>query len=647
MLNCFQDKIRSHQTALFLVVAITLITFIVFLPALNNGFTNWDDGNALTENPMVKKLSPQALHNIFTDRTQGLYIPLVIFSYTLEHHFFGLDPFIYHLNNLLLHVLNTLLVFVMIYLLSKKNLSVAFMTSLLFGIHPLRVESVAWVTERKDVLYAFFYLWAILSYMVYLAKNNPKKYYLLSIFFFILSTLSKPAAVTLPVILFLYDYIMERPKSIHLLIDKLPFFGVAIIIGFINIFVRLELVPTRPHPPTSLDVFLLSMDSIIFYLSKQLLPLNLSALYQFSSKPGCFLFPLLASSPIVVLALTAGIIYSSKYTRKIVFGFSFFIIHVLPVLALIPWWGIEAALGDRYMYLPSVGITYALVYFGYLLYEKTFRKYRWAPKVFLSAVFIVIMVFAQQSWARCKIWGNGFTLWTDTIQKSPGSSKAWVNLGTYYMSIKKPLEAIPNFKRALTVDPLLSMAHNNLGAAYKEMGDYDRAIDSYNKAIAYDPKYLQPYNNRGIAYFEKGKMLEAMMNFNLAVQRAPNDEKAYFNRGAVYQKIGRLDEALVEYNRAIALNPSYAKAYDGRGMVYFKRGQVNRAIVDYSRAIALDRLLGMTYYHRALAYLLEKNLTASLQDAYQAKKLGHEVSSHFMKNLKEAFESNGQRLSTN
>ena len=275
-----------HKTSLNIAFCACLILVIVslsFLPSLKCGLVNWDDDRYLSNTPAVQSLSLTTVKEASTSFFIGHYQPLTILSYALDYHFYKLNPYHYHLTNLILHLLNSLLVFYLIYLLSG-NIIVSFITAILFGLHPLHVESVAWVSERKDVLYSFFFLLSCITYLYYLTKGNKHKYYILSLFLFLCSLLSKSMAVTLPLLLLLIDYYLKRKPNKTLLLDKIPYFFLSIIFGIIAIFG----VGIRPKVGFSLFGALSAASyATVFYLGKLFLPIKLSCLYpDYSFEPG-------------------------------------------------------------------------------------------------------------------------------------------------------------------------------------------------------------------------------------------------------------------------------------------------------------------------------------------------------------------------
>lgn len=576
---------------------IIIITGASFFPALKNGFTNWDDSVYLIDNTLARELSIKNVVRIFTNLNKAVYEPLTLITFNIEHHFFGLDPFIYHLNNLLLHLLNTLLVFAMIYSLSKKNLLAAFITSILFGIHPLRVESVAWITERKDVLYAFFYLLAMLSYIACLIKTHWKKYYVLSILFFILSVLSKPAAVSLPMVLFLIDYMNGKKIDLKNLLFKLPFILIMILSSILCFWVKLGAQVTQKESLVGMRLNpLFYTDSIIFYVKKVLWPMDLCAYYKLSHKPGYLLggsFPL---SPILVILYIGGMIWAFKKSRDIFFGAAFFLLSLLPVISLTPF-------ADRYTYVPYLGLFYLWAHGIVGIYESLLRKKAFILRItvlFLATFMIGTLSLMTQ--ARCGIWKDSSTLWTDTLKKHPD----------------------------------LAMAYKNRGVHYLDNKQYDKAIEDFNELIRLDPKDANGFNNRGISYLYTGRTDLAIEDFDRALSMDGTNKKIYLNRAAYYDAKGLHPKAIVDYSKAIMLDPEYARAYSNRAVQLSKIGRFDEALKDFNKAIDLDINCAPAYYGRAMINSMRQHYKDGLKDALTAQKLGHPVNQGFLQKLKEA-----------
>lgn len=329
-----------------LISLILIITFVAFLPSLKNGFVNWDDEIYVINNTAIKSLSVGNINKILTSFFVGNYQPLAILSYLLEYQFVKLNLFGYHLTNLILHLFNCLLVFWLIAMLSGR-VSIALITSILFGVHPLLVESVAWISERKDVLYAVFFLGATICYLKYLREKQKLKYYLFSIFLFALSLLSKSMAITLPLVLLLIDYLLHRRHDKYMFIDKAPFFLLSLIFGIIAIYSQNSSEPSMQRGLYYLlTKFIILSYCIIFYLNKIFMPIRLSCLYPYYGLEN-ILLPLFY--PTMFIILLVAVIISCKYTKKFIFGSAFFLIIILPVLQFMPLG--ETIVADRYKYI--------------------------------------------------------------------------------------------------------------------------------------------------------------------------------------------------------------------------------------------------------------------------------------------------------
>src|SRR3989339_472154 len=285
----------KKQNIIFPICLILIITFISYYPSLKNGFVTWDDPAYVTGNLQIRSLSLQNVKNIFTSFTMDLYTPLSNLSYAIEYNIFKLNPKIYHITNLFIHLLNCILVFWLFFLISDK-ISVSFLVSLLFGIHPLHVESVAWISERKDVLYAFFFLLSLISYIYYYNKKEAKYYYF-ALILFILSILSKPMAVTLPVILFIFDYLLNRKFTWDIFKEKILFFIIAVIFSIINLYGG---TPPKLHYDIFEKIFFPTY-VLLFHLFKTIIPLKLSAIYPHPEKIGNFLPSIFYISFIVIV----------------------------------------------------------------------------------------------------------------------------------------------------------------------------------------------------------------------------------------------------------------------------------------------------------------------------------------------------------
>lgn len=523
---------KRNQIIIF-AIFILLVVFASFSPALNSGFVGGgDDDKYVVGNLLIRDLSWPGIKNIFSSiHYGGLYKPLTVLTFAIEYHFFKLDPYIYHLTNVILHLLNVLLVFWLILLVSRKAW-VAFIVALFFGIHPLHVESVAWVSERKDVLYSLFFLSGIIAY-IYSLKEKSRRYHYLAFCLFILSLLAKPMGLTFPFILLLCDYILYNKIGGDNLKKKAVFFIVSAIFLVLNLNFASRYA-IRPSSFVFFDNIFIASYALAFYLSKIMLPIKLCVLYPYPQKIGNLLPFIFLVSPLIVLILAGAVIISKRYTRKIIFGSFFFLFCLFPALQLIPTG--NAIVADRYAYLSSIGIFYILAEFILWLYQ---RKLRNAPIIKALSVTGLVMVIAALSfltWNRCKVWRSADTWFDDVLRSYPaqvrekisfykekieqdhGSPEAYNNLAVFCAGLGNHEIAIFLSQKSIEINPNSPEAYNNLAAAYGFTENFDKAIEFSKKAIALEPRFASAYNNLSAAYYYKKQYALAIQNIDTAMR---------------------------------------------------------------------------------------------------------------------------------
>jgi len=563
-------KKRDLIISICLILAFTLTSFF---PSLKIGFVNRDDNSYITENPLITELSWEKIKTIFSTSYMGHYHPLTLLSYSLEYLFFKLNPFVYHATNLILHLCNSLLVFWFIFLLTD-SLLVSLVVALFFGIHPMHVESVTWVSERKDVLYSFFFLGSMICYLFY-RRTKEMKYYYLLFFLFVLSLLSKVMAMTLPFVLLLFDYHLDRKFDKKMLIEKAPFFMLAFCFGLIAISIPGSMGGTKHgYPLSSFGKFFIFSDILLFYLTKLIIPAKLSCLYPYPGEiitpwPYIFLYlPILIGFLIVFLFLI-------KDTKKIIFGLLFFFVTIAPALPL-------KTVADRFTYIPSIGIFYIFGEVISYLYWRRIKDSRMMRTLFLIVLIGIIGVFSFLTWEGSWVWKDSMALWDNVIKKYPNIPKAYASRGE----------------------------------AYSEIGQYDQAILDYTKALKINPKYSEAYYDRGNAYGKKEMLDQAILDYTKALEINPKYSEAYYNRGNAYGKKDQFDQAILDYTKALEINPNYVEAYTNRGSVYYVKRQYERAISDFSKALEINPGFSLAYFNKALAC----EMTGQLWDAIQAYK---------------------------
>jgi protein O-mannosyl-transferase len=521
---------------------VSLITFLVYLPALHNEFVNWDDGIYVYENPYIQKVNMNFVQWAFFDFHAGNWHPLTWISHALDYAIWGLNPFGHHLTNNIIHSLNALVVVLLgvklVELFHKRSnrektsffpsnenspLIVGTVAGMLFGIHPLHVESVAWIAERKDVLCALFFLLSIRSYINFVDSgiaNSPfkrmtsrffNKRYLYALGFFILALLSKPMAVTLPVVLIIIDWfpcerIRSREAFKDSLTEKIPFLILSLVSSVMTVLAQSSDKALVPFEANSLILrLIISARALLSYLSKMFFPFDLIPFYPYP-KGVSFLSLKYLMPVLLVVACTAACIAASKKWKLWLAVWSYYVITLLPVLGIIQVGG--QSMADRYTYLPSIGPFIALGLGAALLFEKANSlKPRNLP---VKATFFIVgsmitLFLSFESIKQIHVWKNSITLWNYVIKKEPGEmTPAYYNLGLFYGQKGSLDMAIQNFSRAIEINPKFDMAFNNRGTTFYLQGQYERAFDDFNQAINLSQNNAEAYTNRGYVYLERG-----------------------------------------------------------------------------------------------------------------------------------------------
>jgi tetratricopeptide (TPR) repeat protein len=593
---------KKRTTNLVWVIPfILLISFVIYVPSFKGAFV-WDDDRYIQHNPLITSIDLKAL---FSTYVMGNYHPLTMLTYAIEYQFFGLNPVGYHVINLLLHVMNVLLVFYVVFHLSGKVI-VALIACLLFGIHPMHVESVAWASELKDLLYSFFFLASYIFYLKYL-KDQEKKLYYFSLLLFLCSLLSKGMAVSLPVVLLLTDYFEEGKITRRRIMEKIPFFVLAVIFGIVAILAQKSSEAIQDITKFAfLQRIVFASYGFINYLLKLILPYKLSAFYPYPITSGENLPGYYYLFPLFLIMLTILVIYSFRFSKKFFWGIGFFGATVFLVLQLLPVG--DAVMADRYSYIPSIGVFYLAGEGFYWLWNRN-RK---TVSIIMAGVFAIF--FSIRTYARCSVWENGLILWSDVIDKYPTVAVAYNNRGGALMNEKRYEEALNDYNKAIELRPNYYDAYNNRGILHSEIQKKQEALRDYNKAIEFGPNHPEVYSNRGLLFMEFNKYKEALSDFNKAIELQPDYSLAYYNRGLLAMNQGKNPQAYSDYAMAIKLNPAYVEAYINRGVLFHNENKFDEAITEYNKAAELQPANPQIYYDRGLALMAKKNYDGAIND---------------------------------
>ncbi|HCM29687.1 MAG TPA: tetratricopeptide repeat protein [Bacteroidales bacterium] len=575
--NQFLDK------PLYIYLLLFISCLLVYFNSFQNELIyNWDDAGYILKNPYIDSLSWQNIKDIFSNFYFSNYQPLTLIVYAIIFKFVGTKVFLYHFVQFIFHVLNTFLVYKFISLLqNKKWISIG--VALLFAVHPMHVESVAWISEMKDVLYTFFFLLALITYHYYVNKPDKKtKWYLWTIFLFILSLLSKPSAVIFSVVLLAMDLYYERLWRWRTWIEKIPFFLLSLGFGIITILAQEGAIQELGPVLKGYERALIVIYSYILYLWKFFLPINLSAAYPYPIKDGGVLPTEYFIIPIAFIALCV-IVYLLRKNKKFIWGILFFTINLLMVIQIIPVGGMIAS--ERYTYIPYIGLSFSAL----TLMEKYIKNIK-LNYVILGIIVVIFTFLAHQ---RTYYWRNGDVLFSDVLNKYPRYAYGYNNRGFLYWDHY----AIDIYKD----NPQMKEKY------------VEKALQDFTKAINLDYTYAEPFLNRGILYYNTGRPDQALADFNRFLELKPDNPDGLLNRANTLSTLGRFKEAIPDYNKYLTIKNDDPKAYMWRGIAYFNIQNYDSAIIDFNKSIEIDSDYYEPYYWLGVIYYNQKDYSNALK----------------------------------
>jgi len=623
-----------------LLVAATLL---VYLPAWN-GKPIWDDDFYVTNNPLLA--APDGLRRIwFSTDSPSQYFPLTYTVLRMEHSLWGLNPAGYHSVNILLHAINALLVWL---LLKRLSVPGAWLAAALFALHPVQVESVAWITELKSVLSLFFILLTLFCWVEFIGERAKRFWYWLALVFYALALFSKTTACTLPAALLLILWLKTKPIDWRRLAQMVPFLAMGLGMGLLTMWWE------RFHQGTQGKQFsmglperiLVASHALWFYAGKLFWPVNLT-----------FMYPRWTIEPANPwgygwLAMGIGLCAAIYFTRRF-FGRSvevatlFYVATLSPLLGFVTVYTFRYTfVADHYQYVASIGLI-ALAAAGITIAFKT------RPFLKLACCGALLLTLGMLTWRQAGMYTDIETLWRTTIAKNsnaflaynnlgiilsgkgqmdaavadfqkaleinPGFFEAQSNLGNALLQKGRVAEARDHFKKAVEINPDSAVSHYNLGNALLGMGQLDGAMVQFRKALEIQTDYAEAHNNLGVVLLRKGQPEEeAMLQFQEALKLNPDYAEAHYNLGAVFGVRGRLDEAVEQYRIAIQLKPDYADAQGNLANVLATQGKLDEAVKAYQQTLELVPKSAQAHFRFGQALQGQRNFEAAIQEYQQA-----------------------------
>jgi len=587
---------RSYALAIFLLVS---VGGGLYLNTLGNIFTNWDDG-MIYDNTKVRGLDWENILKIFTLERGGTYQPLRALSYAIDYHFWKLNPLGYHITNILFYILTCIMVYLTFLHLSmhlRERASpdshgrVAILGALLFAAHPVHVEAVTWLAARKEVLQGFFFFLAFYLYLRGREEGAKRKvlYFSLVIFSILLATLSKPSAVVFPGVILLYEVTKSGKKWVNFFKTHWVFLSLSLIISIIFTFILLKVMfeaggikqyrgaGTASNVLVCLYVFLQSIKLLIFTI-------NYSAAYSFLVSMPVFCLKNIILI-LVTLSLFAFGVLSLRWTKTIFFSLFFFLITLLPYLNIIP---ISTLKADRYVFIASFSYVFLLgiVFDRFYIYQHKKFSEGFFKLLSITLFLFLLTVYSLMTVRQNKIWENSYTLWTDAVEKNPGSNTANALMGVVYMELGMDRDSVKYLDKAVQLLPYDYQSRNNLGIVYGRLDEPEKALQQFVTAMQLRPDDDTIKINLSVFYQRQKEYQKAKEVLKYLLSKSPQNANLYYRMALIYKDEEQYEAAISELLKATELAPNIINPCVELGNIYATRMKdIKRAKYYYTKGI--------------------------------------------------------------
>jgi protein O-mannosyl-transferase len=662
-------QLTQQTTSVFdgwLPIAVVLaVTFFAFIQTFQSDFVNWDDDLNILKNKNLAAFTFDNLKNIFTSNIMGGYNPLPILTFAIEKGIYGEEGLskLIHADNLILHLVTVFLVYRLVGLMGFSRWS-ALLVALLFGIHPMRVESVAWATERKDVLFGAFYFASLIQYAKYLKSDTysiTSRHLLWAFILFVLALFSKVQAVSLPLSMLAMDYYFKRSINVKLVFEKIHFWLGSLAMG-LGTIILLKTEKTIDDTVLNYSVFekiAIGFYTYLVYLGKFIYPWVMSPIYPFPKEVSAGFY----ASSLFFIVSVAGVWWAyRKGWSTLVFGWTFFFVNYIFVSQIVQ--AGQGYLADRFTYVPYFGFFLILAAFieGGLFKEAIGKgqlgkggfgkNVDWKAKLAIGG-YLLLLFFTTYN--QVGVWKDGETLWTHAIGFDDKIPTAWQNRaliyrdrkqndkaiadlnmslaikpsaasfnsrGKTYFDMNKPVEGLADYNNALKLDPTLIEAWANRGAAFGQLGKLDSAMLDLSKALSLDSTHINALVNRGAALGVIGKKEEAIRDLTRVIELEPTHVNAIVNRSLTYREMGKNDLALADCDLYLAIKKDNPNVWIDRALLKRQLNRTSEAIADFDEAIKINPFNGAFYIERAQCYRILGNRSAMQADVQTAKARG-------------------------
>lgn len=633
------------------VALIVTLSVVGYINTLGNSFV-YDDYSAIVNNEFIKdwRHIPKFFSiDYFWGSDEASYRPIVTLSYLVDYSIWRLNPIGYHLTNLIIHIINAILFYILINLVFK-DIAASLIATLFFIVHPALTEAVNGISYREDLLCSLFMLGSIISFVKFSGlisnkschkdmatpacqftsrsvsltswrrKAAPSIIFAISLISYFFALFSKEMAITLPLLLFLivlYLKLQDRFKPSQKIICLSGYLFIALFYLFIRFMILCpEDMQGSPNITdyNILENLIIMAKLLSFYVGLLFFPVKLNADYVITTSASVS-DPYFILSSLMLVTICIITIKIKRFSGNTYFSILWFAISILPVANIAP---IENIVAERYLYIPSMGF---FIFIGTALANGLrcngiFKKARLGMIITILLIVSAIFLCSFKTINRNKIWKDELTFWTKTLKDSPDSCRAYNSIGNLYKQQGDIGKAMVYYKEALDRNPSYAVSHYNLGVAYQEQGALDNAAREYETAIGINANYADAYNNLAAVYYAKGQLEQAIERYKKLLNISPGYPDAHYNLGLIYQKQGLLDEALQHFESAIKLKPNYGDAYINIGTIYYEKGLLDKSIQCYKQAIENNGNDAAAYNNLGISYS-EKGLLEEAIKAYK------------------------------
>jgi tetratricopeptide (TPR) repeat protein len=590
-----EKNIAFKPTMLYALI-LSILIVVVYIKLFSAHFISWDDGDVLLNNKDVHDFNVNAF---FTNYYVGNYAPIAMIGFAIDWLIFNGNAAGHHAMSLLFHIINGVLVYYLTSLILKDKLK-ALLCAIIFCFHPLQVETVAWVSAKNNIVYSVFFLLGLIQYSKFILEGN-KKQYAYALLFFVLSVLSKPSAICFPLVLILLDYLLKTKSDFKsIIINKIPFIIVAAILGLATIYTRTEdKFINQNHAYAIHERIGYAGYAILQYIYKFFIPMDLSVIYPYPQNKTVSII----IGYVMIALLIFGIYKLYKSSSKIIFfGLLFFIVNLLLVLQFIPFG--EVLTADRYMYLPIIGISIALL--SIIPLKESQLK---------IVGILLILVFGSLTFMRASVWKNSISLYSDIIKKYPHSFVALNSLGAEYMLNKNYDMSLRYLNAAINENTEYYKGYYNRGLLYAQTDRMKNALRDFDKAIALK-QYPKAYVARANTYYILKDFPKAISDAEAVLKTDANNPKANYVLANCYDDLNQLDKALGYYNKVISVSSENPLYFMRRAILYGKMQQFQMCLQDLDACTNIDANYAEAYYWKGVVKVnMKQNPCGDLRKA--------------------------------